>query len=304
MQKLEELKSAVKFYVGLHQPADAQHFDLACISINRLRGRKKSVDCGDVLVDSGAFTELLQHGRYRHSVEEYANEVRRLHESGVVKISAAVAQDYMCEPFMLKKTAIADGVKLNMDVKNILAPIGDEDFVIQEVAPEDKFAASYLTPEQTTERIRLHQRLTIERYDALFACNLPVPVLPVLQGFAPSDYADHVRQYDDRLKFGMWVGVGSVCKRQGDPRAIIAVLQSIRDVRPDLRLHGFGVKRTSLLHPGVREYLYSADSMAWSFAARKQGRNANDWREAKNFTEIVNSAANAVFQPWQMEMFG
>ncbi len=31
----------VKFYVGLHQPSDAQHFDLACISINRLRGRKK-----------------------------------------------------------------------------------------------------------------------------------------------------------------------------------------------------------------------------------------------------------------------
>lgn len=26
--------------------------------------------------------------------------------------------------------------------------------------------------------------------------------------------------------------------------------------------------------------LHSADSMAWSFAARRQGRNANDWREA------------------------
>lgn len=248
----------VKFYVGLHQPGDAQHFGLACISINRLRRRKKPIDCVDVLVDSGAFTELAQHGRYRHSVEEYAADIKRLHDSGVVKISAAVAQDYMCESWMLAKTGLS---------------------------------------------IEEHQRLTVERYDDLLACGLPVPVMPVLQGFDPEDYADHVRQYGDRLKFGMWVGVGSVCKRQGDPRAIIAVLQSIRSVRPDLRLHGFGVKKTSLLHPGVREFLYSADSMAWSFAARKQGRSANDWQEAARFASIVDSATAMPFEPWQMEMF-
>lgn len=250
--------STVKFYVGLHQPADAQHFDLACISINRLRRRRKAIDCGDVLVDSGAFTELERHGRYRHGVEEYAAEIRRLHDAGVVKISAAVAQDYMCEPWMLAKTGLT---------------------------------------------ILEHQRLTVERYDALISCELPVPVLPVLQGFSRADYADHIRQYGDRLKFGMWVGVGSVCKRQGDPRAIIAVLQTIRAGRSDLRLHGFGVKKTALMHSGVRECLYSADSMAWSFAARKQGRSANDWREAARFAAVVNSAASAALQPWQMEMF-
>jgi hypothetical protein len=252
------MTTAVKFYVGLHQPADAKHFDLACISINRLRGRRKAIDCGDVLVDSGAFTELAQHGRYRHSVEEYASEIKRLYDAGVVSISAAVAQDYMCESWMIAKTGLS---------------------------------------------IEEHQRLTIERYDALVGCGLPVPVLPVLQGFAPADYSAHVGQYGPRLKFGMWVGVGSVCKRQGDPRSIIAVLQAIRSVRPDLRLHGFGVKKTSLLHPGVREYLYSADSMAWSFAARKQGRSANDWKEAARFADVVNGAASQPFQPWQMEMF-
>ena len=30
----------VQFFVGLHQPADARNFERACISINRLRGRK------------------------------------------------------------------------------------------------------------------------------------------------------------------------------------------------------------------------------------------------------------------------
>jgi hypothetical protein len=257
--------AAVKFYVGLHQPADAQHFDLACISINRLRGRKKLVPCGDVLIDSGAFTEIFKHGRYRHSVEEYAAELHRLFTAGVVQIAAAVAQDYMCEPFILAKTGLS---------------------------------------------IEEHQGLTIERYDALmaelerlFGGPVPFHIMPVLQGFAPQDYVNHIRMYGDRLKSGMWVGVGSVCKRQGDPRSIMAVLQAIAAERSDLLLHGFGVKITSLLHPGVRDLLATADSMAWSFAARKQGRDANDWREADRLVKRVRDAANQNSQPWQMEMF-
>jgi hypothetical protein len=257
--------TSVKFYPGLHQPADAQHFDLACISINRLRGRKKPVKCGDIIVDSGAFTELFIHGHYRHGVEQYAAELYRLYTAGVVKIAAAVAQDYMCEAFILAKTGLT---------------------------------------------IEEHQRLTIQRYDdlvaeleRLFGGNIPFHVMPVLQGFAPQDYVNHVRMYGDRLKLGMWVGVGSVCKRQGDPRSIIAVLQAIAAERPDLELHGFGVKKTALMHPGVRELLTTADSMAWSYAARKQGRNSNDWREAKAFADLIEAAANQNFEPWQMEMF-
>lgn len=259
------MTGAVHFYPGLHQPADARHFDSACISINRLRGRKKQVPCGDVMVDSGAFTEISSHGCYRHSVEEYAVELHRLFTAGVVKIAAAVAQDYMCEPFILAKTGLT---------------------------------------------IEEHQRLTIERYDALvagldrlFGGKCPFHIMPVLQGFAPQDYLNHIRMYGDRLTPGMWVGVGSVCKRQGDPRSIIAVLQAIASERPDLLLHGFGVKITSLLHAGVRALLATADSMAWSFAARKQGRDSNDWREADRLVQRVREAANQNSQPWQMEMF-
>lgn len=250
---------APTFFVGLHQPGDGQHFDRACISINRLRGRQKPVDCDEVLVDSGAFTELLLHGAYRHGVQFYAAELRRLHEAGVVKIAAAVAQDYMCEAFMLEKTGLT---------------VAD------------------------------HQRLTIERYDALVLAldGMPFPVLPVLQGYAPADYARHLEAYGDRLKPGMWVGVGSVCKRNGTPERIVEVLWEIHRLRPDLRLHGFGVKRTSLLNAGVREMLDTADSMAWSFAARKEGRNGNDWREAKAFTEKVMAAAARAPEPWQMPL--
>jgi hypothetical protein len=250
----------LKFFVGLHQPGDARHFPRACISINRLRGRKKPVDCGEVLLDSGAFTELNLHGRYRHGVDEYAGELRRLHAAGVVKIAAAVAQDFMCEAFMLAKTGLS---------------IAD------------------------------HQRLTIERYDALVAAlaGSGIVVLPVLQGYDPVDYARHVAGYGDRLTQDMWVGVGSVCKRNGDPERIVEVLWEISKVRPDLRLHGFGVKRTALLNAGVRSMLATADSMAWSFAARKQGRSANDWREAEAFAARVLGAALAPAQPWQIPLF-
>jgi len=254
------MTKAPTFFVGLHQPHDAAHFPRACISINRLRGRKKPVECSEVLVDSGAFTELKIHGHYRHGVDQYAAELRRLHLAGVVRISAAVAQDYMCETFMLERTGLT---------------------------------------------IAEHQRLTIERYDALVLAlaDLPFPVLPVLQGYAPTDYACHLEAYGDRLKPGMWVGVGSVCKRNGDPERIVEVLWEIHRLRPDLRLHGFGVKRTALLNAGVRDMLDTADSMAWSHAERamKTGLQ-NDWRRAEAFANRVSAAAALPPEPWQMPL--
>ena len=147
-----------------------------------------------------------------------------------------------------------------------------------------------------------HQRLTIERYDALIDEDLPVPVLPVLQGFHPIDYARHLDGYGERLTSGMWVGVGSVCKRNASPVDVANVLAEVHRARPDLLLHGFGLKITAITNPAVHALLFSADSMAWSFHARKNGRNANDWREAKQFEERVLSSAERESEPWQMTL--
>ncbi len=137
----------------------------------------------------------------------------------------------------------------------------------------------------TGKTILEQQALTVERYDALLACNTGgVYIMPVLQG-----YVRHIEIYGDRLKHGMWVGVGSVCKRNGDPRAIERVLWTIKQTRSDLRLHGFGVKTTALSSPLVTELLHTADSMAWSFAARREGRNPNDWREAKAWAARIET---------------
>lgn len=131
-----------------------------------------------------------------------------------------------------------------------------------------------------------HQRKTIERYDALKPLIRPY-LMPVLQGYSVQSYLDHIEQYGKRLQQNMLVGVGSICKRNADPLQIKQVLGAIRRARPDIRLHGFGLKTTALASIMVRNCLHSADSMAWSFAARRQGRNQNCWREALAFVRTI-----------------
>jgi hypothetical protein len=103
--------------------------------------------------------------------------------------------------------------------------------------------------------------------------------------------------YGGRLERGQWVGVGSVCKRNGDPKAVAAVLLAIKRERPDLTLHGFGLKTTALASPLVRSLLHTADSMAWSFAARREGRNPNSWEEAKEWAKRIERAPMQMMLP-------
>jgi hypothetical protein len=181
-----------------------------------------------------------------------------------------------------------------------LAPAGDYADLVRRFASPSLIAAvsqDYMCEPFMLAKTGLskaeHQRLTIERYDHLCACDLGgVYLMPVLQGYEPEDYAAHVRQYGSRLKRGAYVGVGSVCKRNRAWTSVMDVLVAIKAERPDLRLHGFGLKTTSLIEPNVSNLLHSADSMAWSFAARREGRNRNDWREAKAFAEKIEAAVD------------
>ena len=132
-----------------------------------------------------------------------------------------------------------------------------------------------------------HQRLTVERYDALLRCDTGCYILPVLQGYAPDDYVQHLRMFGDRLTPGMWVGVGSVCKRNGNPYAIENVLLAIHKERPDLMLHGFGLKKTALSSGIVWKLLHSCDSLASSFHERMNGRSPNDWRAADIYAKEI-----------------
>jgi hypothetical protein len=138
--------------------------------------------------------------------------------------------------------------------------------------------------------IKHHQELTTARFEALQGLlGGLVYLMPVLQGYAPEEYVEYVEAYGSLLQDGAWTGVGSVCKRNSSPSEIVAVLEAIRHVRPDLRLHGFGIKTTALASARVNHSLFSCDSMAWSLAARFAGRNGNDPNEAMQFIKMLQT---------------
>lgn len=135
--------------------------------------------------------------------------------------------------------------------------------------------------------IREHQEMTIERYVQLKAIHLPTHIMPVIQGFEPKDYISHIKMYGRWLEEEAWVGIGSVCKRNSSVGKVEVILEAIASERSDLKLHGFGLKKTALTSPIVNDLLYSCDSMAWSYAARRQGRNPNDWKEATQYLKAI-----------------
>lgn len=112
-----------------------------------------------------------------------------------------------------------------------------------------------------------HQRRTIDNFLLLRQTAPDLPFVPVLQGWDVDDYLRHADAYADAgvdLTAERLVGVGTVCRRQDAPEAARIVF-SLAD--RGLALHGFGFKLTGLGMCG--DYLVSADSMAWSFNARK-----------------------------------
>jgi hypothetical protein len=166
----------------------------------------------------------------------------------------------------------------------------DNDVVDLDMIVSQDYMCEPMILEKTGKTIIDHQKLTIERYDALKSKNLPVAILPVLQGYAPEDYVRHVAMYGNRITADMRIGIGSVCKRNGRPAEILAVLDAIAGVAPNIRMHGFGIKKTSLKYSAIRRLLWSADSMAWSYRGRRHdGRSSNDWRFAKQFERDISA---------------
>jgi hypothetical protein len=143
--------------------------------------------------------------------------------------------------------------------------------------------------ERTGLSVAQHQKLTIERYDQLVKLT-NCPIMPVLQGYRISEYLSHVDQYSDRLKLGQWVGVGSVCRRNSQPDQIYDLLASIKNKRPDLKLHGFGLKQTALEFPPLRSLLYSCDSMAWSYPRKFQANPRPEIELAHAYQQRIQAA--------------
>ena len=276
-----------RFYPGLHNIADVKNLPRAFVSIKRLtykcprsgvtKDRKSDFEVGDWILDSGAFTEITQHGNYRQSVATYARQIARWSRCG--NLVAAVTQDYMCEPEMFEWIA--------------------EDPESGEIRTEkEREELAWQLGEPAGTSAAVHQLWTVDRYLSLVAAvralGCDTYIMPTLQGYEPAEYVECLRMYEaaGALPHGALCGVGSVCKRNSKPAAIREVLAAIRQARPDLRLHGFGLKVTALEDSEIRDALESSDSMAWSLAARYEGRDGNDWREAKAYADRVEALLN------------
>jgi hypothetical protein len=133
-----------------------------------------------------------------------------------------------------------------------------------------------------------HQRLTIERYDAIKRWLARAAyVLPVLQGYWPEEYVAHLRQYGDRLKAGQWVGVGSVCKRNVDVEEVEHVLMapSRGAARPAAaRVRGEAHRPAVFACAGA-----CLRRTAWPGATPPgvNRRGGNDWRNARAFVAEI-----------------
>lgn len=170
-------------------------------------------------------------------------------------------------------------VTLAMDYIDEVRWIAEEMPHLQWVAPQDWMCEPFII-EKTGLSVEEHQARTVENFLGLRAA-LGSLVIPVIQGYGPRDYDRCVSRYQDAgvdLAAEPVVGIGSVCRRSKTDEARRLVLY-LSD--HGLRLHGFGLKGDTFR--SLRDVLASADSMAWSYQARRQGRNANSPTEAMSW---------------------
>lgn len=121
--------------------------------------------------------------------------------------------------------------------------------------------------ERTGLTVEDHIKMTVESYLELSSAAPEIPWSPCVQGFAISEYEACINEYQRNgvdLTALPVVGIGSVCRRQGSTE-IVEIAKMVHDA--GIKAHGFGVKLKGL--GGLRSYLVSTDSMAWSLDARR-----------------------------------
>lgn len=138
------------------------------------------------------------------------------------------------------------------------------------MAPQDWMVEPWMT-DKTGLSVQEHQERTVRSVIELRQLAPDLPWAPVLQGWTVADYLACLDLYDQAgvdLRAEPIVGVGSVCRRQ-HTEPIVELVCELHS--RGLRLHGFGVKTSGVA--ALLDHLTSADSMAWSFHAR---RDANE----------------------------
>ncbi|MBN2569394.1 MAG: hypothetical protein JXB42_08190 [Deltaproteobacteria bacterium] len=214
----------MKYYLGTHHTHWFGKTSVPLfVSYRQLSKRKRYVKAiGKWALDSGAFSEIHNFGKWKTTPEEYAYKVQIFSEE-IGNLEWASIQDWICTPLVLKKTGMS---------------------------------------------IEQHQRKTIESYCNLTQIAPQIKWIPILQGWDVGSYFAHARMYEAEgisLKNEKIVGVGSLAGRQSSkllPQLLSALQQK------EISIHAFGLSISGLIN--THPFIKSADSMAWSFIARRR----------------------------------
>ena len=196
------------FYLGTHMPNWLSKVGVPLfVSHNRLKGRRTMpTACTRWALDSGGFTELSMHGRWRERSDTYVAACRRYcDEIGLLDWCAP--QDAMCEPWILERAKSWLGGTVNAHqrwtVENFLT--------LREMAPDVPF-------------IPVLQGWQLDDYLAHVAM-----------------YEAHGVDLRDEST----VGVGSVCRREATAEigAIVSTLAGIGLRLHGFGVKGSGIRR-------------------------------------------------------------
>ncbi len=229
------------FLLGLHKAKWLGDESLAevpvLISRNTLaRRRKWPRPQGPYAIDSGGFTELQMHGRWRLTAAQYVAEIRRIVAGlGRAKLLWVAPQDWMCEPIVRRGGVVVPRRGKPIHFKGTGLPL------------------------------LLHQWKTVQNFVELRRLAPEIPWMPVLQGWDTDDYFACAELYA-RAGVDLFaepiVGVGSVCRKQNTLEAARLFEQLYY---MGLRLHAFGLKMDGIGRAVTS--LASSDSLAWSLHA-------------------------------------
>lgn len=217
-------------------------------------------------------------GQWTLSPEAYAIEVRRYRDE-IGRLDWAAPQDWMCEAQVInglvrKRNPKAKRppainliewkrwarTRLEQEHHEGLAATLAETEVLGDDA-EVVFHGTGLSVEE-------HQRRTVDNYLRLREIAPDLPWAVVLQGWRLADYIRHVEMYRAAgvdLHAAPAVLFGTMCRREATEEAA-AIIRHLHDVY-GIRGHGLGLKRGGLERVG--HLLASADSLAWSYGARR-----------------------------------
>lgn len=199
----------IQFYLGTPEPSWLRRFAVPMFvshaRLSRLVTLPRSI--APWALDSGGFTEITEHGRWRFTAAEYVRAVAR-YDREVRHMEWAAPMDWMCEARALAATGLTIAEHQARTVASVLE--------LREMWPQHSDDScpvmAVLQGHSADDYARCAERY---RTEGLVLADEPV------------------------------VGLGSVCRRESTAE-ITAVVELMHDVAPGVGLHGFGVKAGGL----------------------------------------------------------